>query len=70
MPVEHSVLNVKVLVGTLNQEKVVVGAFSVIVKTDCEPMENSSAQCSDTAHRPVAARARPCTAANKEQNCW
>ena len=26
----------KALVGTFNQEKVLVGAFSVIVKTDCE----------------------------------
>ena len=32
MPVQHSVLNVKVLVGTFNQEKALVGAFSVIVK--------------------------------------
>ena len=29
-------LNVKVLVGPFNQEKALVGAFSVIVKTDCE----------------------------------
>ena len=28
-----SVLNVKALVGALNQEKALVGAFSVIVKT-------------------------------------
>ena len=28
-----SVLNVKALVGTFNQEKALVGAFSVIVKT-------------------------------------
>ena len=26
----------KALVGTFNQEKALVGAFSVIVKTDCE----------------------------------
>ena len=26
----------KALVGALNQEKALVGAFSVIVKTDCE----------------------------------
>ena len=32
MPVQHSVLNVKVLVGAFNQEKALVGAFSVIVK--------------------------------------
>ena len=31
----NSVLNVKALVGA-NQEKALVGAFSVIVKTDCE----------------------------------
>ena len=36
-PVLHSVFNVKALVGTYNQEKaLVVGAFSGIVKTDCE----------------------------------
>ena len=33
MPVQHSVLNVKALVGAFNQEKALVGAFSVIVKT-------------------------------------
>ena len=33
MPVYHSVLNVKALVGTSNQEKALVGEFSVIVKT-------------------------------------
>ena len=31
----NSVFNVKALVGVLNQEKALVGAFSVIVKTDC-----------------------------------
>ena len=31
----NSVLNVKALVGAFNQEKVLVGAFSVIVKTGC-----------------------------------
>ena len=30
----HSVLNVKVLEGAFNQEKALVGAFSVIVKTN------------------------------------
>ena len=30
----NSVLNGKALVGTFNQEKTLVGAFSVIVKTD------------------------------------
>ena len=30
----NSVLNVKALVGTFNQEKALVGDFSVIVKTD------------------------------------
>ena len=34
--VKHSVLNVKALVGAFNQEKDLVGAFPVIVKTDCE----------------------------------
>ena len=32
----HTVLNVEVLVGAFNQEKDLVGAFSVIVKTDRE----------------------------------
>ena len=32
----NSVLNVKAAVGAFNQEKALVGAFSVIVKTDCE----------------------------------
>ena len=32
----NSVLNVKTLVGAFNQEKALVGAFSVIVKTDYE----------------------------------
>ena len=32
MPVKHSVLNVKVLVGSFNQEKALVGAFSMIVQ--------------------------------------
>ena len=32
----NSVLNVKALAGTFNQEKALVGAFSVIVETDCE----------------------------------
>ena len=30
-----SVINVKALVGAFNQEKALVGAFSVIVKTGC-----------------------------------
>ena len=30
----NSVLNVKVLVGKFNQAKALVGAFSVVVKTD------------------------------------
>merc|ERR1711994_255922 len=34
-PVQHSVLNVKALVGAFNQEKALIGAFSVIVKTGC-----------------------------------
>ena len=36
MSVQYSVLNVKALVGAFNQEKALVGAFSVIVKTDFE----------------------------------
>ena len=35
-PIEHSVLNVIVLVGAFNQEKALEGAFSMIVKTDSE----------------------------------
>ena len=32
-PVKHSVLNVKVLVDAFNQEKALVGTFSVIVES-------------------------------------
>ena len=39
----NSVLNVKVLVGTFNHEKALVGAFSVIVQTDCETDGSSAA---------------------------
>ena len=35
-PILHSVLNAKALVDTFNQEKALVGAFSVIMKIDCE----------------------------------
>ena len=34
MPIQHSVLNVKVLVGAFNQEKNLVGAFSFFVITN------------------------------------
>ena len=33
-PFQHSVLNVKLLLGTFNQEKALIWAFSVIVKTN------------------------------------
>ena len=33
----------KVVVAAFNQEKAPVGACSVIVKTDCEPMEHYTA---------------------------
>ena len=39
----NSVLNVKALVGAFKQEKVLMGAFSVIVKTDCETDGSSAA---------------------------
>ena len=35
----------KVLVGTFNQEKALVGAFSVIVKTDCETNGSFYSRC-------------------------
>ena len=37
------VLNVKVLVGAFNQEKALVGAFSVIVQQVVEPMDRFAA---------------------------
>ena len=47
MPVKHIVLNVKALVGAFNQEKALVGAlvgaFSVIMETDCETDGSSAA---------------------------
>ena len=39
----NSVLNVKALVGAYNQEKALVGAFSVIVQPVVEPMEHYTA---------------------------
>ena len=39
----NSVLNVKALVGAFNQEKALVGAFSVIVQPVVEPMEHYTA---------------------------
>ena len=36
-------LNLKELVGAFNQEKALVGAFSVIVKTDCESVDRFTA---------------------------
>ena len=36
-------LNVKVLVGAFNQEKALVGAFSVIVQPVVEPMDRFAA---------------------------
>ena len=39
----NSVLNLKALVGGFYQEKDPVGAFSVIVKTDCETNGSSVA---------------------------
>ena len=38
-----SVLNVKALVGAFNQEKALVGAFSMIVQLVVEPMEHYTA---------------------------
>ena len=38
-----SVLNVKALVGDFNQEKALVGAFSVIVQPVVEPMDRFGA---------------------------
>ena len=35
-PLLGTVLNVKAVVAAFSQEKVLVGAFSVILKTDCE----------------------------------
>ena len=39
----NSVLNVKALVGAFNQEKALVGAFSVIVKPVVKPMDRFTA---------------------------
>ena len=39
----NSVLYVKVVVAAFNQEKALVGAFTVIVKTDCETDGSSEA---------------------------
>ena len=42
-PVQHSVLNVKAVVAAFNQEKALVGAFSVIVQPVVEPMDRFTA---------------------------
>ena len=39
----NSVFNVKALVGAFNQEKALVGAFSVIVQPVVEPLEHYTA---------------------------
>ena len=39
----NSVLNVKAVVAAFNQEKAIVGAFSVIVQPIAEPMEHYTA---------------------------
>ena len=39
----NGVLNVKALVGAFNQEKALVGAFSVIVQPVVEPMDRFAA---------------------------
>ena len=51
----NSVLNVKALVGTFNQEKALVGAFSVIVKTGVEPMDRFAALLKTTTMIPSPA---------------
>ena len=43
MPVKHSVLNVKALVGAFNQENALVRAFSVIVQPVVELMDRFTA---------------------------
>ena len=43
MPVKHSLLNVKALVGAFNQERALVGAFSMI--TNLRMADSSSCTC-------------------------
>ena len=43
MPVSRSALNVNALLGAFNQEKALVGAFSVIVQPVVEPMDRFTA---------------------------
>ena len=57
----NSVLNVKAVVGAFNQEKALLGAFSVIVKTDCgfvEPMDRFTALLLTEMFLQAEARAR------------
>ena len=50
-PVQHSVLNVNALVGDFYREKVLlIGAFSVIVKTDFETDGSCAALVSHISH--------------------
>ena len=54
----------KALVGAFNQEKAIVGAFSVIVKPVVEPMEHYTAlilaACSALAPRSSMVQLLPC----------
>ena len=53
----NSILNVKALVGAFNQEKALVGAFSVVV----EPMEHYTANHLVTINLHISLQSRLCT---------
>ena len=62
-------LNVKALVGAFNQEKALVGAFSVIVQPVVEPMEHYTALLT-TNHINFLQRSAPRAAPAWEMQEW
>ena len=65
----NSVLNVKAVVAAFNQEKALVGAFSVIVQPVVEPMDRFAALTLMTVSSTTTMRSRlSLTAHTSEQN--
>ena len=60
LPSGRRELNVKALVGAFNQEKALVGAYSVIVKTDCETDGPAAAFLPSSLQLQAVSRCRHC----------
>ena len=68
MPVYHSVLNVKALVGAFNHEKALVEAFSVIVKPMDRLHHPPSITPAETSIRSLSSPHPPAAATSTSQN--